>query len=85
MNIKIIEPAGVFYDGEGNFMEFTAKAGQMGVYPKHFPLATILEPCEIRIHKDDGLKTVVVQEGFVEIQQDSVIILTEGATLRTFE
>lgn len=79
MNIKIIEPSGMFYDGDGHFFEFTAVTGRMGVYENHIPLTTILEPCVIKIHNGTEVKTAAVIGGFVEIQKDHITVLAEDA------
>ncbi|MBP3663730.1 MAG: F0F1 ATP synthase subunit epsilon, partial [Tyzzerella sp.] len=36
--LKIIEPDGMFFEGEAEFLEFTSVEGQMGVYKNHIPL-----------------------------------------------
>lgn len=79
MNIKIIIPDGMFYEGECNFVEFTSVEGDMGVYENHIPLTTILEPCVVKIHTKDKVQKEAVMGGFVEIQKDRVTILAEDA------
>ncbi len=79
MNIKIIKPDGEFFDGNGNFLEFTAVTGRMGVYDNHIPLTTILEPCVVKIHHGEVVKKAAVLGGFIEIQKDRIIILAEDA------
>jgi len=77
--LKIIEPNGMFFEGEGEFLEFTSVEGQMGVYKNHIPLTTILEPCVIRIHANGEQKKAAVLGGFVEIQKERITILAEDA------
>lgn len=79
MDIKIIEPDGMFYEGKGEFLEFTSVEGQMGIYKNHIPLTTILEPCVIRIHVGGEKKKAAVLGGFIEIQKERVTILAEDA------
>ena len=79
MNIKIIKPDGEFFDGNGNFLEFTAVTGRMGVYDNHIPLTTILEPCVVKIHHGEVVKKAADLGGFIEIQKDRIIILAEDA------
>ena len=57
--LKIIEPDGMFFEGEGEFLEFTSVEGQMGVYKNHIPLTTILEPCVVKIHANGETKKAV--------------------------
>lgn len=77
--LKIIEPDGMFFEGEGEFLEFTSVEGQMGVYKNHIPLTTILEPCVVKIHKDGEVKKAAVMGGFIEIQKERITILAEDA------
>lgn len=77
--LKIIEPDGMFFEGEAEFLEFTSVEGQMGVYKNHIPLTTILEPCVIKIHANGEIKKAEVSGGFIEIQKERITILAEGA------
>ena len=79
MDIKIIEPDGMFYEGKGDFLEFTSVGGEMGVYKNHIPLTTILEPCVVRIHANGEVKKAAVLGGFIEIQKEYATILAEDA------
>ena len=77
--LKIIEPDGMFFEGEGEFLEFTSVEGQMGVYKNHIPLTTILEPCVVKIHANGEKKKAAVLGGFIEIQKERITILAEDA------
>ena len=79
MDIKIIEPDGMFYEGKANFLEFTSVDGEMGVYKNHIPLTTILEPCVMKIHNAGEIKKAAVLGGFIEIQKEYATILAEDA------
>ena len=77
--LKIIKPDGMFFEGEGEFLEFTSVEGQMGVYKNHIPLTTILEPCVVKIHANGEKKKAAVLGGFIEIQKERISILAEDA------
>ena len=77
--LKIIKPDGMFFEGEGEFLEFTSVEGQMGVYKNHIPLTTILEPCVVKIHANGETKKAAVLGGFIEIQKERITILAEDA------
>lgn len=77
--LKIIEPDGMFFEGEGEFLEFSSVEGEMGVYKNHIPLTTILEPCVVRIHTGEQVKKAAVLGGFIEIQKDHITIMAEDA------
>lgn len=77
--LKIISPDDMFFEGEGEFLEFTSVEGDMGVYAKHIPLTTILEPCVMRIYNNGEEKKAAVLGGFVEILQEQITVLAEDA------
>ena len=77
--LKIIEPDGMFYEGQASFLEFTSVAGEMGVYANHIPLTTILAPGVVRIHNSGQVKKAAVMGGFIEIQKDKITVMAEDA------
>lgn len=77
--LKIIEPDGMFYEGEASFLEFATVMGEMGVYANHIPLTTILTPGVVKIHQDGQVKKAAVMGGFVEIQKDRITVMAENA------
>ena len=77
--LKIISPEEMFYEGEGDFLEFVSVEGEMGVYKDHIPLTTILEPCVMRIHKGGEVKKLAVLGGFIEILKEKITVLAEDA------
>ena len=78
--LRIIEPDGLFFEGEANFIEFTSVEGKMGVYKNHIPLTTILEPCTVKIYNGEEVKKVKIGGGFVEILKTKITILAESAS-----
>lgn len=77
--LRIISPDDMFYEGEGEFLEFTSVDGEMGVYAQHIPLTTILEPCVMKIHDHGEVKKAAILGGFVEILKDRITVLAEDA------
>ena len=77
--LKIIEPDGMFYEGQSSFLEFASVMGEMGVYANHIPLTTILAPGVVKIHNDGQVKKAAVMGGFIEIQKDRITVMAENA------
>lgn len=78
--VEIITPDRVFYRGEGDMIEFTSAAGDLGVYKNHIPLTTVLVPGVVKIHKSGEDDVVAaVHSGFAEILPDKVTLLAEIA------
>ena len=76
--LKIIEPDGMFYEGQASFLEFASVMGEMGVYANHIPLTTILTPGVVKIHNDGQVKKAAVMGGFIEIQKDRITVMAEN-------
>ena len=77
--LSIISPERSFFEGDCEFLEFVSTEGELGIYAKHIPLTTILEPCVMKIHHDGEEKKAAILGGFVEILKDKVTVLAEVA------
>ena len=53
--------------------------GELGVFPRHVPVLTILKPGELRVVKDGRTSSLAVGEGFIEITPERVSVLTDMA------
>ncbi|MEI2421904.1 hypothetical protein V6O07_16630, partial [Arthrospira platensis SPKY2] len=45
----------------------------------HLALVTIIEPGELRYHQAGKAVSVAIDQGFIEVANDTVIVLTEAA------
>ncbi len=77
--LEIISPERVFFEGKAHFLELTTSEGEMGIYKNHIPLTSVLEPCVVTIHMEDGKKQAAVHAGFVLILQEKITIMAEIA------
>ncbi len=76
--LNIVEPDGVFYEGEIDMLEFNTTEGEIGVLPGHIPMTVIIKPGIMTIYETGGdEKKAAVHAGFAEILQDKVTILAE--------
>ncbi len=76
--VKVICPERVFFEGEAEMLEMKTTEGEIGVLADHIPLTAIIAPGVLRIKNADGTKEAALNEGFVEILGDKVIILAES-------
>ena len=79
LKLEIVTPETKAYSEDVNFVVLPGSEGELGVYPKHVPLMTTLKPGELRVLKDGRETALAVGEGFVEINADSVSVLTDMA------
>ena len=77
--VQIITPERIFYTGQATMIEFNTESGEIGVYPKHIPLTTVLTPGIVTIHEEGGDKKAAIHAGFAEILGDKVTLLAEIA------
>jgi F-type H+-transporting ATPase subunit epsilon len=79
LKLEITTPEKKAYSEDVDFVVLPGSEGELGVYPKHIPLLTTLQPGELRVLKDGKEIFLAVGEGFVEIRGDSVSVLTDMA------
>ena len=60
-------------------VEFNTTEGEVGIYPKHIPLTSILAPGILTITEEDGLKNAALHSGFVQILPEKVTVMAEAA------
>ena len=78
-DLQIMCPDRTFFKGEADMIELTTIEGQIGIYPGHIPLATVLAPGVMTIHNNGEEKKAALHSGIVEIQPYKVMILAEIA------
>jgi len=79
LTLEIVTPeAKVYSDTVDNVVVPTVE-GEIGVLPGHLPLLSQVADGELRVTKGNNLETLVVGDGFIEIQGDKVSVLAEHA------
>jgi F-type H+-transporting ATPase subunit epsilon len=56
-----------------------ASEGEVGILPRHAPLLATLNPGLLRIKKDGQESELVVGGGFLQVNQDRVLVLADAA------
>lgn len=77
--LQIVTPNRQFYDDEAEMIIFKTTEGEIGVLKGHIPLTTTLTSGMAIIKNGDDEKNAVLHGGFAEINEDTVIILTDAA------
>ena len=78
-DLKIISPNRIFYQGKASMVELNTLEGRIGIYRRHLPVTTVLEPGIAVITEEGGTKEAALHAGFVEIMPEQVTILAEVA------
>ena len=76
--LKIIEPDGIFYEGDSDFLEFVSTEGQRGIYKNHIPFAAILAEGMMRIHHGADVLEAEVSGGMIEVRKEKITVLAES-------
>ncbi len=78
-DLEIVSPERIFFEGKAHFLELTTSEGQVGIYKNHIPMTSVLVPCVVSIHTEEGKKEAAVHAGFIVILQDKITIMAEVA------
>ena len=79
VDVEIITPDRVFYEGEATMIEFNTTEGEIGVLPNHIALTTVIAPGIVTISTEEEQIKAAVHAGFAEILPDKVTLLAEIA------
>ena len=80
MQVDVVSAEELIYSGEATFVALPGEVGELGIYPRHTPLISRIKAGSVRIQKPDGEdEFVFVAGGILEVQSDSVTVLSDTA------
>ena len=79
LNVRVITPDKVVWDAMADELILPSSTGQIGVLTDHAPLLTALDIGVMRLKSDAGWTSIVLMEGFAEVEENKVTILCNGA------
>jgi len=79
LRLEIVTPEAKAYSEDVDMVVVPGTEGELGILPQHVPLLTSIKPGELRVLKDGKETFLAVGEGFVEVTQERVIVLTDMA------
>jgi F-type H+-transporting ATPase subunit epsilon len=79
IHVNIVSAEGEIFTGDAEMVFAPAKAGELGIAPRHAPLLTTLKPGSVRVQTTDGEKLFYVTGGILEIQPYLVTVLADSA------
>jgi len=78
--LEILTPNGGIYDGEAVSVILPGEEGEFGVLAGHASLTTLLEAGVVDIEKEDKtVESILINWGVVQVDEEKVIVLVEGA------
>lgn len=80
IHVDVVSAEESIFSGEAKFVALPGEAGELGILPGHIPLITRIKPGAVRIEKaDGGEEFVFVAGGILEVQPDSITVLSDTA------
>jgi len=80
LQLEIVTPSGPIFNGAVTEVTLPGEEGEFGVLPEHSSLTTLLSAGVIDFVKEDKVtESVVVNWGHVQVDENKVIVLADGA------
>ena len=78
--LEILTPNGEIFNDEAVSVVLPGEEGEFGVLAGHSSVTTLLTAGVVDVEKEDkSVETIVINWGVVQVDEDKVIILVEGA------
>jgi len=78
--LEILTPNGEIYNGEAVSVILPGEEGEFGVLAGHASLTTLLEAGVVDVeHEDKSVESILINWGVVQVDEEKVIVLVEGA------
>ena len=79
LNVRVITPDKVVWDADAEELILPSSTGQLGILTDHAPLLTALDIGVMRLKSGTDWTSIVLMEGFAEVESNKVTILCNGA------
>jgi len=80
LQLEIVTPSGPIFNGPVTSVTLPGEEGEFGVLPDHASLTTLLSAGVVDFVKEDKtIESVVVNWGHVQVDENKVIVLADGA------
>jgi len=79
--VDVVTPEAIVWSGEAEFIAARTTEGEIGIYAAHEPLMAALATGAVQIHSEEGVTSVGIHGGFLQIFRDHVTLLTDRAEL----
>jgi F-type H+-transporting ATPase subunit epsilon len=79
IHINLVSAEGAIFEGDAEMVFAPAKAGEIGIAPRHAPLLTTLKPGSVRVQNGADEKLFYVTGGILEVQPYLITVLADSA------
>ncbi|MDP3973887.1 MAG: ATP synthase F1 subunit epsilon [Candidatus Daviesbacteria bacterium] len=80
LHLKVVTPEKLLVDEEVSQVNVSTEQGEIGILPNHANLMAKLEPGELVIKKGGKVDTLAVGDGFLQVSDNVLTIMTDLAT-----
>ena len=79
IHIDVVSTEERIFSGNISFAVIPTITGELGIYPNHIPIMSIISPGVLRLTKEQEEIIVAVSGGILEVRKNSITILAEVA------
>ncbi|MDK4573994.1 F0F1 ATP synthase subunit epsilon [Kingella kingae] len=81
MRVEVVSNEEHIYSGEASFVVVPTVNGELGIYPRHEPIMSLVRPGTLRVTQVGSAEEVLVavSGGVLEVQPDTITILADVA------
>ena len=79
MTVEILTPEKKFFSGDAESIMLPGADGKFEILKDHAPLISSLKEGEIRIRQNGKDTSVKIKSGFVEVLNNKINVMVEGA------
>lgn len=83
LHLKIVTPEKLIFDEEVSQVNVSTEEGEIGILPNHANLMAKLEPGELVVKKGGKVDSMAIGDGFLQMADNTLTIMTDLATLAT--
>ena len=85
MQVEVVSSEQNIYSGEASFVVVPTVQGELGIYPRHEPIMSLIRPGTLRLTVPGEAEEVLVavSGGVLEVQPDKITVLADVAVRST--
>lgn len=79
--LEVVTPERIVVTHEVNMVSLRGGSGELGILPRHIPLATTVKPGVIKVKIGEGEDFISVSEGFLQVLPNRITLLVDTAEI----
>lgn len=77
MNVKIITPDKILFEGTAKLLQLPGTGGLFEILNGHAPIIASLKEGSIKLEEEEGEKRFEIKAGVVKAQKDEILVLVQ--------